>query len=92
MRDWVQGRREWLPSRSIFGAHRLTPHFLVSPSALLSVLQDDAAATIVHNTPFFYLLDGPKTAQASQIIIETTVAHTGRLDGAVDVTHSDWIP
>jgi hypothetical protein len=55
---------EWLAHHSIFGAHGLTRDCLVSASAPLGVLQNDAPSMTVDDAPLLYLVQGAKAAEA----------------------------
>ena len=43
-------------------------------SSLLGVLQNDAAPMIVDDPPFFDLIQGSKTAQAGQVVVQATIS------------------
>jgi hypothetical protein len=56
-------------------------------SALLGVLQNDAAPMMIGYTPFFDFLHGSKAAEAGQIIIQAAISDARGLSGAVDISH-----
>ena len=78
-----------LPRRPIFDAHSLRRGFLIHPSALLSILQNDAASVPIDDTPFLYFIKGAETPETSEIIGEAAISYARRLDGIVDATHED---
>jgi hypothetical protein len=60
---------------------------LIGRSALLGILQNDAAPLIICNCPFFDLLQGSKTARAGKIVIQAAIANAWRPNGAINFTH-----
>ena len=56
-------------------------------SALFRVLQYDPAVAIIDNSPLLDLLQGPKAAEADQVVVETAIADARGLSGVVSVTH-----
>jgi hypothetical protein len=55
--------------------------------ALFRILQNDAAPTIIDESPFFDLFQGSKAAQAGQVVIQAAIADAGGLNSAVGITH-----
>jgi hypothetical protein len=51
-------------------------------------LQNDASQLIIGDRPFFYLLQGAKTAKAGQVIVQAAIAYAWGLGGAVDISHA----
>ena len=56
-------------------------------SAFFGVLQDDAAAMIIDERPFFDFVQGPKAAEAGQFVIEAAIADRRGLSGTVHFNH-----
>jgi hypothetical protein len=56
-------------------------------SALLRVLQNDAAPMHIDEPPFFDLFQRSKTAEASEIIVQAAISYARRLRGDVHITH-----
>jgi hypothetical protein len=54
---------------------------------LLGVLQNDEAPLIIGNSPFFYLLQGSKAAEAGKVIVQAAISYARGLRRAVDFTH-----
>jgi hypothetical protein len=50
-------------------------------------LENDSAAVIVDNPPFFDLLQGSKAAEAGKVIVQAAITYAWGLKGSVDVTH-----
>jgi hypothetical protein len=42
---------------------------------------------IVDDPPFFDLIQGSKTAQAGQVVVQATISDARGLRGAVDIVH-----
>jgi hypothetical protein len=42
---------------------------------MLGVLQDDAAPLIIYQPPFLDLLEGSKTAEAGEVIVQAAIAY-----------------
>jgi hypothetical protein len=55
--------------------------------AVAGVLQNDTAPTIIHKPPFFDLFQGPKAAQAGEVIVQAAIADARGLNCAAGVTH-----
>jgi len=56
-------------------------------SALTGVLQNDAATMTIDQPPFFDLIQGSKTAEAGQVIVQAAISYARGLSGAVDIIH-----
>jgi hypothetical protein len=50
-------------------------------------LQNDSAALIIDNPPFFDLLHGSKAAEAGKVIVQAAISYARGLNGAVDISH-----
>jgi hypothetical protein len=55
-------------------------------SALLCVLQNDAAPIHIDEAPLFDLLQRSKTAEAGEIIVQAAISYARRLRGAIHFT------
>src|SRR5882757_3677025 len=64
-----------------------SPQDSIGLSALLGVLQNDAAPMITDNLPFFDLPQGSKAAETGEAIVEAAISNARGLSGAVDITH-----
>jgi hypothetical protein len=56
-------------------------------SALLRVLQNDAAAMIIDPAPFFDLLEGSKAAETGIIIVQAAISYARGSNAAVRIIH-----
>ena len=57
--------------------------------SLLSVAQNSLPSMIVDQRPFLYFLQRTEAAETGVVIVQATVAYTGRLSEAIRVTHWD---
>ena len=69
------------------GTSRDLAQSLMSFSALLGVLQNDAVPMIIDHGPFFDLFQGSKAAEAGEIVVQAAISDAGGLREAVDITH-----
>ena len=71
----------------IRGMWRDLARHLTRLSALLGVLQNDAATMAIDNPPLLDLLQGSKAAEAGKVIAQAAIPYARGLSGAVEITH-----
>jgi len=71
------------------GCGETTPSLLIRFSALLGVLQNDAASMIIDDSPFLDLVQGSKAAEASEVVVQAAIADAQGLSEAASGVSAD---